>query len=361
MERLRVNLMKETDESYDIVIGEDLFADIARGLSNLAIDMVGIITDTTVKNLYGQKLFSLLKENGIHCIMVSIPPGEQSKTRENKAKIEDYLVQSGLSRRSVIIALGGGVVGDLAGFVASTYMRGIPFLQIPSSLLAMVDSSIGGKTGVDTPQGKNLVGTFYQPKKVFIDVLLLSTLAKEEIINGVAEMIKHAVIADEKYFVFLDDYMDRIMNLDMEVIPDAIHWSCKIKKDVIEMDETEENTRKILNFGHTIGHAIEKASDYSLKHGEAVLIGMAAETRIARKLGIANQVHADKILDLIHKTGHKISIGEIDRNQILENTRFDKKKLAGNIGYVLPRKPGKVKLDCEVDDGIVLEVLGEMR
>ena len=204
MEKIRVHLHREIDDSYDIIIGNNLFEKIATGLTKLNLGKIAIITDSNVKKLYGEKFLKILKQNNLDARMVAFPFGEKNKTRKNKEKIEDYLISEGLSRDSLIIALGGGVVGDLAGFVASTYMRGINLIQIPTTLLAIVDSSIGGKTAVDTSLGKNLIGTFFQPKKVFIDLDLLNTLPKEEMKNGIAEIIKHAIIADKDLFRFIE-------------------------------------------------------------------------------------------------------------------------------------------------------------
>ncbi len=360
MEKIRLNLLKKEDDSYDIIIGNDLFSDISDGLLKLKIGKVAIITDSNVRKLYGDRFLSTLKDKGLDAVLVSFPAGEENKTRKTKEKIEDVLITNGLNRDGVIIALGGGVVGDLAGFIASTFTRGVPYLNVPTTLLAMVDSSIGGKTAVDTPHGKNLIGTFYQPKKVFIDISVLKTLPREEMLNGIAEMIKHGVIDEHRFFVFMEEYMQDIFSLDNEVLIKAIKWSCMIKKNVVEEDEKESSFRKILNFGHTIGHAIEKTANYKLSHGESVALGMITETKIAQEIGLINEIESNKIFDLIKKAEFQGSLSKIDSGKIIENTRYDKKSIGGMAKYVLPRKIGKVEIDVEVREEIVSKVLGEM-
>jgi 3-dehydroquinate synthase len=361
MEEVRVNLKKKIDDSYDIVIGRGLFDEIAEGLSKLDLSYVAIITDSNVKKHYGDKLLSLLKDNGLDAMMISFPPGEKSKNRKTKEKIEDALLSKGLDRHGLIIALGGGVVGDIAGFIASTFMRGVPYIQIPTSLLAMLDSSVGGKTGVDTQFGKNMVGTFYQPKRVFIDLDVLKTLPKPEILNGIAEMIKHSVISSSKFFIFIDDYLDKILALDTETLEQAIKMSCEIKKEVVEKDEKEESFRRVLNFGHTIAHAIEKASDFTIKHGRAVALGMIAETKIAAELEMLSPVECEKIVELITRAGFDTKLGKLNVRHIIDSTHHDKKNISGRTNYVLPETRGQMDLDVSVAEDVVEKVLGEMK
>jgi 3-dehydroquinate synthase len=239
-------------------------------------------------------------------------------------------------------------------------MRGIPYIQIPTTLLAMVDSSIGGKTGVDTKSGKNLIGTFHQPKEVFIDTDFLKTLPKKEILNGISEMIKHGIILDPYYFKFLDENLEKIIALD-ETVVKAVKWSCQIKRSVVEKDEKESSLRKILNFGHTIGHAIEKSSTFSVTHGEAVAIGMVAEAKIAVELNLLSRENFDQIANLIKKAGFVISVERLDIDKVIDATRFDKKNSEGKVKYALPDKIGKMKIDVDVPDEIVKKVLGELK
>jgi 3-dehydroquinate synthase len=359
LQKIRINLQEEIDNSYDITLGNTLFPLISESLKKLPISKLGIITDSIVKEHYGNQLLELLKSKGIDASLAAFPSGEEHKSRQTKEKLEDVLLANGFKRDCMLIALGGGVVGDLCGYLASTYMRGVPYIQIPTTLLGMVDSSIGGKTGINTPFGKNTIGTFYQPKAVFMDTSVLKSLPKEEILNGAAEMIKHAIIKDQKYFIFLGDFLDRIIALDDEVLEKAIAWSCEIKKEIVQQDEKEESLRKSLNLGHTVGHAIEKAFNYSLKHGQAVALGIIVETKIAHSMKLINSVETEKIITLINRLGPFPSIaGKV--SQIVANTSYDKKNTASRINYVLPRKVGKVEIDVLVDQEILEKVLGEL-
>jgi 3-dehydroquinate synthase len=359
IDKVRLELIKKADDSYDIIIGKNIFSDIATGLAKLGMKKIAVVTDSNVRKHYGDKFLGMLKSKKIDALMISIPAGEQNKTRETKEKIEDMLISNNFSRDSVIIALGGGVIGDLAGFVASTFMRGIPFLQVPTTLLAMIDSSIGGKTAVDTKYGKNLIGTFYHPKRVFIDISVLKTLPKEELLNGVAEMIKHGVILDRKLFVFIEDYIDRILSLEDDILVKCIKWNLVLKKQVVEKDEKERSYRRILNFGHTIGHAVEKAAEYNITHGQAVALGMIAETNISEELGMINTVESRKIYSLIKKAGFESNIKKYDIKKIMENIKYDKKKYKGTVKYTLPRKIGKADIDVGIKDEVISKVLGE--
>ncbi len=360
MNHVRVDLEKTVDHSYDIVIGNDLFASLAEGLSKLNLSKIAIVTDSTVKKLYGKDLFELFKKQGLNSVLVTIPAGEKSKNRTVKARIEDMLISEGFRRDSLILALGGGVVGDIAGFVASTYMRGIPYVYVPTTLLAMVDSSIGGKNGINTASGKNMIGTFYQPKRVFIDLAVLKTLPEKEFRNGITEMIKHGIISDEKFFIFMEDYLEKLLSGDEDALSKAIEWSSTIKRDVVEQDEQEESIRKILNFGHTIGHALEKVSDYALAHGEAVALGMVAEAKIAKAMSILNARDYQKIIDLIEKLGVSPAIPYSAR-KVLEHTSYDKKSSKGVVQYALPTSIGHMEIDVEAGDDVVLQVLSEMQ
>ncbi|MBR9698907.1 3-dehydroquinate synthase [Candidatus Woesearchaeota archaeon] len=360
MQKIRVKIQREEDDSYDIIIGKDLFPQIAAGLKTLNLDKIAIITDSNVKKFYANTFLDMLKKEGLKAVLISFPAGEKSKTRQTKERIEDALMKYQLTKNSVIIALGGGAVLDLAGFVASTYMRGIPYLSIPTTLLAMVDASIGGKTAVDTPFGKNLIGAFYQPERVFIDISVLKTLSDTEYRNGLAEMIKHAVILDAKFFLHLDGYMHTLLTRDEDVIARFIQWSCKIKKVVVQEDEKELSYRKILNFGHTIGHAIEQVSNYRVSHGQAVALGMIAEAKMAEKKGLLNFMESQKIIDLLKKVKFETRIKKLSIEEILLATHYDKKKSQSEVRYVLLERIGKAKMDCTVRKEIAEKVLGDM-
>lgn len=357
MGTVKVELLKKVDNSYRITIGKGLFPQIVKHIADSNYGKVAVITDTNVNKLYGKKLLAMLEDKKVPTGLFTFKAGEASKTRQIKERLEDALTRKGFKRDCVIVALGGGVVGDLAGFVASTYMRGVPFIQLPTTLLAMVDSSIGGKTGVDSPYGKNLIGAFYQPKAVFIDVETLKSLNKKEMLNGIVEMVKHGIIADKKYFLFMQDNIDRIYKLEEKILIKAIKRSCQIKKEVVEEDEKESNIRKMLNLGHTIGHAIEKTSGYKFSHGISVGMGLVVETKIAERLNMISFVESKKIIDLITKLGIKIKFSDVDIKSIIKNTLFDKKNTAGKTNYVLPLKVGKVAIDVPVKEKIIFEVL----
>jgi 3-dehydroquinate synthase len=253
------------------------------------------------------------------------------------------MLSAGFGRDSAVIALGGGVTGDLAGFVSATYMRGIPYIQVPTTLLAMVDSSIGGKTGIDVGAGKNLIGAFHQPVAVFIDPQLLSTLPKKHIRNGMAELAKHAVIADERFFSFLEENLEHIFELDEDMLEKALKRSCEIKAEVVEKDEREAGLRQILNYGHTIGHAIEKLSGYKILHGEAVAVGMMVEGLISCEMGYMEVAELQRQNKLLRKLGFSPRIlGRFKVDDIISAMRTDKKVREGKMKMVLPRRIGEM-------------------
>jgi len=358
MDNIRVNLGKHVDDSYDIVIGKGIYGEVIRGLKNLNLERIAIITDSNVKGLFGEQFHAKLKEQGINSVLINFPPGEGSKNRHTKAKIEDALLLSGINKDSALISLGGGVTGDITGMLASTYMRGIPYLQLPTTLLAMVDSSIGGKHSINTEHGKNLIGTYHQPKKVVIDISVLESLPKEEMLNGIAEMIKHAIISDEKYFAFLEDYLDRIISREEDPLIKAIRWSIILKKRIMEQDEVDNPFNRILDFGHTVGHAIEKASEYTVRHGTAVAFGMYMETKIAQELGLLNEVESEKIIRLMKRAGFRLR--GIDKKTLLKCLGYEKTKYNKMVKYVLPSKVGKMNIDVGVAEEIVHNAISDL-
>ncbi|MBE9546732.1 MAG: 3-dehydroquinate synthase, partial [Proteobacteria bacterium] len=273
MNKIKVNLEKKISASYDIHIGENILDRVGLIITkdNCAARYV-VITDSNVSALHGEGFLSILRGMGLKVDMIEFPAGEASKNIDTMLDIVKVLISLGVDRRSALIALGGGVVGDMAGFVASTYMRGLPYYQIPTTLLAQVDSSIGGKTAIDLPEGKNLLGAFYQPKGVFIDLSFLKTLPSREFRNGMAEIVKYGIIDDVELFSLLESKVKAIEDRNATLLSVIIEKSCRIKKGVIEIDEKETGLRRILNFGHTIGHAVEAESDYSVSHGDAVSI-----------------------------------------------------------------------------------------
>ena len=328
---------------------------------------IAIIADQQVGQLYGAKALASIIGAGLPLGrtaggttapgVYTFPPGEQHKTRETWASLTDQLIASGHRRDSVLVALGGGVAGDLVGFVAATYLRGIPFVQLPTSLLAMIDASIGGKTGVDTPAGKNLVGAFHQPTLVLIDPQLLRTLPPAAMRAGLAEAIKHGVIADAAYFGWIASSLREILNTtesDDATFLHLVQRSVEIKVDVVARDEREASLRKILNFGHTIGHAVEHVSGYGVPHGDAVAIGMVAEARLAERLGVATTGLADTIATVCGAAGLPVRLpAGIDPAEVVTSTRTDKKYRAGQVEYALPETLGRMA-GADSDYGIAV-------
>lgn len=270
-----------------------------------------------------------------------VPAGEASKTRDRWAELSDALLERGFGRDSGIVALGGGMVGDLAGFVAATYLRGIPCLQVPTSLLAMVDASVGGKTGVDTPRGKNLIGAFHPPVAVVADPLVLCTLPQAEYRAGLAEAVKHGLIADRNYFSWLSTAAGRIAAREIDTLTQLVHRSVEIKASVVADDEREAGRRAILNAGHTVAHAIEHASDYSLSHGEAVAIGLVVESRLAEEIGVGQSGLSARVADLLSRLGLPVKLESgLSRERVREAMTRDKKNRGPAIRFALPAEVG---------------------
>lgn len=279
---------------------------------------VAVITDTNIENIYKDILQGLQGRDNL--IILSVAPDESSKSRAKKEEIEDILLGKGLDMQSAIVAMGGGVVGDLVGFVAATYMRGIAFYQMPTSLLAMCDSSIGGKTGVNTPFGKNLIGAFYQPLEIFTNVAFLKTLPLEERINGIAEIVKFSIISDAKLFAFLKKNEESFFQLDSTFFNTIIKTTVAIKGDIVSKDERDGSIRKILNYGHTVGHALERLSDFRIKHGLAIAWGMVVETAFAVHLGHVQESDLAQIKTLIGQ--YKLPTNIEDLREILKDAGF---------------------------------------
>ncbi|MBI4549266.1 MAG: 3-dehydroquinate synthase [Ignavibacteriae bacterium] len=340
---VRVHLKGVVDNSYDIVIGTSL----RQALRDIANDFRDaskfIITDSNVKSHYGgifnNKLFRIL----------TVPAGERSKDRKTKEYLEDRLLSLRADRNSLIIALGGGVIGDLAGFVAATFMRGIPYIQIPTTLLAQVDSSIGGKVAINHPLGKNLIGAFYQPKKVYIDTGTLKTLPEKEFPNGMAEVIKYGAILDIQLFNFLEKNHKQILKRDRSSLTRIIKRCCQLKKMIVHQDERETGLRRILNFGHTVGHAIEALSNYRIGHGEAIAMGMVAEAKLSYALGMINYDDITRLSRLLQAYGLPITIpSRFTLKQLLRATLHDKKIKQGTVQYTLLEKIGKAKVGVQL-------------
>lgn len=300
-----------------------------------------IITDHNIASLYGSTLQASLSASNIHSDLFSFPSGEAYKTRETKEWLENQLFEKGLGRDTCVIALGGGVVTDVAGYLAATYCRGVPLVMIPTSLLGMVDASIGGKTGVNVPYGKNMLGCIYQPKKVLIDPSTLKSLPLKEFKNGVVEMIKHGLIADDIFFEYLEEHSDQLLAQNSSILDKTIFESCRIKKEIVEQDEKEKGKRHLLNFGHTVGHALEILTHYSLSHGEAVAIGLLVESHIAVQLGRLSPISFDRIQKILMKYALPLQLPfKLPIQAILDAMILDKKSLNGKPRFVMIKEIG---------------------
>lgn len=307
---------------------------------------VAIIADQAVAALYGNAALAAFGSTTPTPLLLTFPSGEKHKTRQTWSTLTDQLIAAGCGRDTVVVALGGGVTGDLAGFVAATYLRGVPLVQVPTSLLAMIDSAIGGKTGVDTAAGKNLVGAFHHPTLVLADPRLLTSLPSKEMRVGLAEAIKHGVIADPAYFGWIAANLRQILHADTPDDATQLHLvqrSVEIKVQVVRQDEREGGLRKILNFGHTIAHAIEQVTAYGLSHGEAVAIGMVAEAVLAERLRLAERGLADAIATVCDAAGLPVRLPDgVSPAEVVTATRTDKKARAGQVEFALPRAMGEM-------------------
>ena len=339
---IRVPLVEKRDASYDILIKAGLVRQMDTILAEYCpAAAYAVISDSHVGTLYGEELVQQLSAGGSQVELLTFAAGEWNKTRETWASLSDRMLAAQFGRDSAVIALGGGVVNDVAGFVAATYLRGVPLVQVPTSLLAMIDSSIGGKTGVDVPAGKNLLGAFHQPRVVVADPDLLGSLSSVQLAAGLAEAVKHGVIADAAYFAFLEAEYAAIFAKHAPALERLVRRSVEIKAAVVAQDEREQGRRAILNFGHTVGHAIEATSKYEVLHGEAVAIGMVYEGRLAESLGIAAAGTARRItsvLERLHLPTERPAGSQVD--ELVTAMRADKKVRAGEIRLALPSAIG---------------------
>jgi len=336
----------KTHPEYKIYIGENIlenshFIDLCQRLKHHIV----IITDDNLYALYALPLKTYLGSHGLNISVISIPSGEKFKSRETKYFIEDKLFELGCGRDTCIIALGGGVITDLAGFVAATYCRGIPVIYLPTTLLAMLDASIGGKTSVNTSFGKNMIGTFTQPKAVFIDVNTLSTLPDSEYLFAFVEAIKHALIYDSQFFDLLYSNVEKIKKRDKSLLTEIIRKSCDIKSKIVETDEKETGMRSLLNFGHTIGHALELMSEYSMSHGQAVAMGSIVESYLSFKLGLLKNDDFQKIKNIFQDYGVLLPIDmDITADHLKKSMILDKKSKNKIPHFVLLNKIGEAHL-----------------
>jgi len=315
-----------------------------------------LISDSHVYSLYGARVEQKLRELGAEVTSSIFPEGEANKHLATMGAIYHDAVKAGLNRKSLIVALGGGVSGDIAGFAAATYMRGIEFIQVPTSLLAMVDSSVGGKTGVDLPEGKNLVGAFWQPKAVIIDPKMLTTLDMREVRCGLAEIVKYAVIIDEELFEILQNNLGKLLSLDLNFYAQIIARCCKIKAKIVAEDEREAGIRALLNYGHTFGHAIEQVANFSIGHGEGVAIGMCMAAELAVKLGLCTAEVQQKQHILLKALGLPCSTN-LDPAAIREAMKSDKKNTDGTTVVVLPRNIGQAEVINDAPGAMILDAI----
>ncbi|MCA9458256.1 MAG: 3-dehydroquinate synthase [Nitrospiraceae bacterium] len=334
------------DRSYQVLIQPHILPQIGRVLQDVGLaGRVAIVTNPVVNEIYGRVVFRSLKRCGFSPFLVVIPDGEKAKSMYWLSKILDELVTQRLERQEVVLALGGGVVGDVAGFAASVYLRGVSFVQVPTTLVAQVDSSVGGKTGVNHPIGKNLIGAFYQPRVVVVDPQALQSLPKREWVAGLAEVIKYGMIADLKFFEYLEQHVEDLREQAEDVIPTVIRRCCEIKAEVVGGDERESGRRRILNYGHTVGHALETWGRYrTWIHGEAVGIGMVQEATMAHFLGLCTKELVERQRDLIQDVGLPIVMPSMTFMELWGAIQHDKKVVNGQINCVLPTTIGKVKV-----------------
>lgn len=335
-----------TERSYEIIIRAGLLQRLGRELKRYGVQgKVGVVTDRHVARHYLKSSLEAIKRYGIDPLPIILAPGERSKTLKTVEHILDVLARHRFERSSMLVALGGGVVGDMVGFAASIYQRGIPYVQVPTTLVAQVDSSVGGKTGVDHRLGKNLVGSFYQPRAVWVDPLALHTLPTRELVAGLAEVIKYGIIADESFFAYLQRHMSELRKQAPGIVATVVKRSCEIKAAVVAADERESDRRRILNYGHTIGHALESLGGYkSFVHGEAVGIGLVQEAELACFQGICSRAVVEEIRHTVNEAGLSDRMPRWTPQRIWKAMLHDKKVSGGRVIGVWPERIGQVRI-----------------
>lgn len=346
------------ERSYAIHIGSGLLNQSKLLLECLPSNQVAIVSNTTVAPLYLERVAKPLREAGIRVIEIILPDGERYKNTETLSLIYDALIEGRCERNTTLIALGGGVVGDMTGYAAATYLRGVPFIQIPTTLLSQVDSSVGGKTGINHPRGKNMIGAFYQPKLVLIDTDTLQTLPPRELSAGVAEVIKYGLIRDAKFFVWLEDNMSKLMQLDKSVVTEAVYRSCQNKAEVVAADEKEAGERALLNLGHTFGHAIENGMGYGVwLHGEAVAAGTIMAAEFSLSMNWLQVEDVKRIRALFAESGLMQEPPALGLEKYLDLMGLDKKVQDGKIRFVLQQAIGKAVITSEYDQAKLALIL----
>jgi 3-dehydroquinate synthase len=347
------------ERSYDILIGSGLRKQAGEFFKAiLKPSRIVIITHPSINSLYGEEITESFIAQGWITDILEVPEGESSKNLGQAEKLYDYLLELNCDRKSVLVALGGGVIGDLVGFVAATYQRGIPFIQMPTTLLSQVDSSVGGKTAVNHPKGKNMIGAFYQPCLVVTDLETLTTLSQKEYRAGLAEIVKYGVIADARFFDFLETNYKKILNLDFECLSYIIETSCAIKARVVEKDERESHYRMILNFGHTFGHAIESLTEYSrFIHGEAVSMGMVFAAELSLSMEKCSEDVPKRLNALLKNFGLPVDMPKLNSSAVLESLYHDKKTMDQKIKFILVNEIGSIEIVDQVSEAEILKVL----
>jgi shikimate kinase / 3-dehydroquinate synthase len=345
-------------KSYDIVIGPSMLGQIGPMMKTFKLTKrTLVVTNPGLRKLYGDVVKTSLQAAGFEPTIIEVPDGEAQKSLEWASTLYDAMLAHRMDRQSPVIALGGGVIGDLTGFVAATYMRGIPFIQVPTSLLAQVDASVGGKVAVDHPRGKNLIGAFYQPKLVLISLNALHSLSDRELRAGMAEVIKYGMIADADFFDYLDQHLSLILNRDVDALAHIVARSCEIKAEVVAGDEREQGRRAILNFGHTIGHAVETHT--GLLHGEAIATGMIYAARIAERMNLLGRRSVTQLTQLIERAGLPIHQEGLDVDAIMATMMHDKKTVGGHLHFILPNRIGEVEIRNDVRKEDIRAVMSE--
>jgi 3-dehydroquinate synthase len=338
------------ERSYPIYIGSRLLEDASLLKQHIKSKQVAIVTNTTVAPLYLEKIAKPLKESGINLIEIILPDGEKYKNAETLNSIYDQLIEARCERNTTLIALGGGVIGDLTGYAAATYLRGVPFIQIPTTLLSQVDSSVGGKTGINHPSGKNMIGAFYQPKLVLIDITTLETLPAREFSAGMAEVIKYGLIRDVEFFNWLEKNIKRLMALESEFVSEAIYRSCQNKAEVVAADEKEAGERALLNLGHTFGHAIENAMGYGVwLHGEAVAAGTVMAAELSKSMGWLNNDDVKRIKAIFKESNLDLKAPSLGVDKYLDLMGLDKKVQDGKIRLILQKAIGQSVITSDYD------------
>src|SRR3989441_3547945 len=348
--------------SYRIVVASGALQSVGERLRELRLgSRAALVSDGAIMRLYGKTVVASLESAGFTVTTIDVPEGEAAKTLTVAEHCWDQLLTAGLDRTSTVLALGGGAVGDVAGFAAATYMRGINFVQLPTTVLAQVDASIGGKTAIDHPLGKNMIGAFHQPRLVVVDPAVARTLPEREFRSGLAEVAKHGIVLEAEYFAELERDVKRLLTRELGVLERIIGGSCRLKASVVERDERESELRHVLNYGHTIGHALEAATGYArFAHGEAVSLGIVAEARLAWRLGIADEETVRRQERLLAALGLPVRAPAIDADRVLAAIRRDKKARDGRVPFVLAPRIGAFQLQYDVPWDVVRAVLGEL-